>query len=73
VHDQVAFAAAVRELVLDPARRRAMGAAARKKCARDFALPAVAKKWEDVLVGAATDPTRGTVHLGSDVATPTGA
>jgi glycosyltransferase involved in cell wall biosynthesis len=42
--DAAAFAAALRRLILDPARRAAMGAAARDKVLREHDLPIAASR-----------------------------
>jgi glycosyltransferase involved in cell wall biosynthesis len=62
-HDFAGFVDAVTELAVDPDRRRAMGAAARIRCERAFALPAVAATWGEVLSGVGSGSRRrGTRH-----------
>ena len=73
VHDRAAFSAAVSELVLDPGRRREMGAAARAKCERDFSMRTIARQWEEVLVAAATPSVSWGVKRSKNVATSMGA
>jgi glycosyltransferase involved in cell wall biosynthesis len=46
VDDFGALVRAVRDLVQDPGRRRAMGAAARVVCERDFSMSAIAARWD---------------------------
>jgi glycosyltransferase involved in cell wall biosynthesis len=59
--DEGALGAALGELLADPSRRAAMGAAARERCVRLFDLDAVAPAWEAVLTRAAARPLRTTV------------
>lgn len=47
--DDVAFATALRMLITDPARREAMGAAARDKVRREHDLPAAAARLADII------------------------
>jgi glycosyltransferase involved in cell wall biosynthesis len=47
--DAAAFAAAVRTLLLDPARHAAMAAAARDKIRRDHDLPAAAHRLAEII------------------------
>jgi glycosyltransferase involved in cell wall biosynthesis len=42
------------ELVRDPERRRAMGAAARVKCEREFSMSSVAARWGEVCLSASS-------------------
>ncbi|MGE0257776.1 MAG: glycosyltransferase family 4 protein [Alphaproteobacteria bacterium] len=49
--DPVAFAAALRRLILDPDRRAAMGAAARARVLREHDLPAAAARLRAMLAG----------------------
>jgi glycosyltransferase involved in cell wall biosynthesis len=49
--DPIAFAAALRRLILDPGRRAAMGAAARARVRREHDLPAAASRLCAILAG----------------------
>jgi glycosyltransferase involved in cell wall biosynthesis len=49
VDDFAALVDATAALLDDPARRLALGAAARIRCEAEFALPAVARQWDDLL------------------------
>ena len=49
VEDFAALVRATAELAREPARRTAMGAAARAKCEATFALPVVARSWDRLL------------------------
>jgi len=49
VDDLPAMTAAVAGLLVDPARRRAMGRAARERCAERFSMEAVGDQWMEVL------------------------
>jgi glycosyltransferase involved in cell wall biosynthesis len=68
-HDFARFVDAVKELTADPDRRRAMGAAARGRCERAFALPAVAVRWGEVLSSVASGSRPRSARHGDPEAT----
>jgi glycosyltransferase involved in cell wall biosynthesis len=55
VDDFDALVAATETLVVDPARRRALGAAARRRCEERFSLAASIAGWRDLLAEIAAD------------------
>jgi glycosyltransferase involved in cell wall biosynthesis len=61
IGDREALAATMRELLAEPARRRALGRAARHHCLERFAITVVAQRWERVLLevaGAGSAPSQ---------------
>jgi len=54
VDDFGALVDATAELIVHPARRLAMGAAARRRCEEHFSLEVVASRWEEVLRAVTT-------------------
>lgn len=62
VDDLEAMVRAVAALIEDPSTRRAMGEAARLRCAERFALRVVAARWDEVLRAAATRGPRPDPH-----------